>query len=148
MKVYIGADHNGFDMKRTLVEELTRAGYSVVDEGDTKRKPEDDFPQFAARVVLAMKASDDSDPRGILICGSGQGMCMAANRYKGIRASLVWSIEEAHASRNDDDSNVLCLPSRYMDIKQAVMLAEAWLSKPFAGATRFKRRIKELDQLG
>jgi ribose 5-phosphate isomerase B len=148
MKIYIGADHNGFDMKQTLIEELTRAGYSVIDEGDGGTSPDDDFPQFAARTVMALKASDDPDSFGILICGSGQGMCMAANRYKGIRASLVWSLDEAHAARNDDDSNVLCLPARYMDHKQAVHIAEAWLTTPFAGAARFKRRIKELDQLG
>lgn len=148
MKIYIGADHNGFDMKRGLLEELTAAGFSVVDEGDQQLKPEDDFPQFAARVVMAMKASDDESPLGILICGSGQGMCMAANRYKGIRASLVWSIEEARASRNDDDSNVLCLPARYMSVADAIKIAEAWLATPFAGAPRFKRRIKELDKLG
>lgn len=148
MKIYIGADHNGFDMKNELVEKLMAAGYSVVDEGDNALKPEDDFPQFAARVVIAMKSSDDEDARGILICGSGQGMCMAANRYRGIRASLVWSIEEAHASRNDDDSNVLCLPSRYMTVPEALRIAETWLATPFAGAARYKRRIKELDRLG
>ena len=148
MKIYIGADHNGFDMKRDLVESLIGAGYPVVDEGDQKLNPEDDFPEFAARVVAAIKASDDDDPRGILICGSGQGMCMAANRYKGIRASLVWSIEEARASRNDDDSNILCLAARYMSTEQALHMAEVWLATPFAGAPRFKRRIKALDKLG
>ncbi len=148
MKVYIGADHNGFAFKQTLVEELTRAGYAVIDEGDERLKPDDDFPQFAARAIDALKASDDADARAILICGSGQGMCMAANRYKGIRASLVWSAEEARAARNDDDSNVLCLPARYMDGQTAVRLAETWLTTPFAGAARFKRRIRELDQLG
>ena len=148
MKIFIGADHNGFEMKRQLIEQLTVAGYSVVDEGDRALKPEDDFPQFAARTVMAMKISDDPDARGILICGSGQGMCMAANRYKGIRASLVWSAEEAHASRNDDDSNVLCLPARYMSAQEAVKLTEIWLATPFAGAARFRRRIKELDKLG
>jgi ribose 5-phosphate isomerase B len=148
MKVYIGADHNGFEMKRSLLEALMGAGYAVVDEGDREPKPDDDFPEFAARVVAAIKASDDDEPLGILICGSGQGMCMAANRFKGIRASLVWSAEEARASRNDDDSNVLCLPSRYMSIEEAVKLAEIWLSTPFAGAARFKRRIKKLDKLG
>ena len=148
MKIYIGADHNGFDMKRALLEELTRAGYTVVDEGDKERKPEDDFPQFAARTVAALKGSDDAEPRAILICGSGQGMCIAANRYKGIRASLVWNVQEARASRNDDDSNVLCLPARYMGVEEAIHLTEAWLATPFAGAVRFKRRIKELDELG
>ncbi len=148
MKLFIGADHNGFEMKQLLLEELARAGYEVIDAGDKTLKPEDDFPQFAARAIAALKASDDQDARAILICGSGQGMCMAANRFKGIRASLVWDVEEARASRNDDDSNVLCLPARYMTNNEAVKLAEAWLSTAFAGAPRFKRRIKELDQLG
>ena len=148
MKIYIGADHNGYELKRSLLEELMNAGYTVVDEGDQRLKPDDDFPEFASRVIAAMKSSDDDDARGILICGSGQGMCMAANRFKGIRASLVWSSEEAHASRNDDDSNVLCLPSRYITTPDAVHLAEVWLSTPFAGAPRFKRRIKALDKLG
>jgi ribose 5-phosphate isomerase B len=148
MKIYIGADHNGFEMKAKLLEELTRAGYAVVDEGDTALKPEDDFPQFAERTVRAMQASTDKDPRGILICGSGQGMCMAANRFKGIRASLIWNVHEAHAARNDDDSNVLCLPARSISVQEAVKIAESWLETPFAGAARFKRRIHELDQLG
>ncbi|HKU18544.1 MAG TPA: RpiB/LacA/LacB family sugar-phosphate isomerase [Candidatus Saccharimonadales bacterium] len=147
MHIYIGADHNGFEMKRSLLEELTRTGYDVVDTGDETLNPDDDFPQFAARTIAALKASDD-DARAVLICGSGQGMCMAANRYKGVRASLVWNIEEARASRNDDDSNVLCLPARYISIDDAVKLTEVWLATPFAGAARFKRRIKELDQLG
>lgn len=147
MKIFLGADHNGFDMKRKLGEALGRAGYEVVDEGDTERKPDDDFPVFAARVVHAMRAADE-DSRGILICGSGQGMCIAANRFKGIRASLVWDVAEAHAARNDDDSNVLCLPARSLSDAEAIKITEAWLATPFAGAARFKRRIKELDQLG
>lgn len=148
MKIYIGADHNGFELKRDLTEELTRAGYQVVDKGDDKLDPDDDYPQFAARTIAGMKASDDDDPRGILICGSGQGICIAANRFKGIRAALAWNMEEVHASRNDDDCNVLCLPARYIKAAEAVQLAEAWLVAPFAGAPRFKRRIKELDDLG
>jgi ribose 5-phosphate isomerase B len=148
MKIYIGADHNGFEMKRMLTESLIRAGYEVIDEGDSKLDPQDDFPQFAARTVAAMKACDDPDPRGILICGSGQGICIAANRFKGIRAALAWNMEEVHASRNDDDANILCLPARYMSADEALKLTEAWLAIPFAGAARFKRRIKQLDELG
>jgi ribose 5-phosphate isomerase B len=148
MKIYIGADHNGFDMKAKLAEVLTKAGYTVIDEGDQKLQPDDDFPQFAERTIRAMQSSSDHDARGILICGSGQGMCMAANRFKGIRASLIWNTEEAHAARNDDDSNVLCLPARSISDAEAVQIAEAWLAAPFAGAARFKRRIHQLDQLG
>lgn len=148
MKIFIGADHNGFEMKAAMTRQLIDAGYEVIDEGDNQLDPADDFPQYAAKVVAAMKADDSNDPRGILICGSGQGMCIAANRYKGIRASLVWDVEEARASRNDDDCNVLCLPARYMNVEAAIKLASIWLTTPFAGAARFKRRIKALDELG
>lgn len=144
----MGADHNGFEMKAALTQALKRGGFDVVDEGDKQLKPDDDYPIFAARVVHAMRASDDPEPRGILICGSGQGICIAANRFKGIRASLIWDVNEAHAARNDDDCNVLCLPARSIDLQEAVKIAEAWLATPFAGAARFKRRIKELDRLG
>ncbi len=144
----MGADHNGFALKAKLTERLKKAGYTVVDEGDEQLKPEDDFPQFAEKTVRAMQASSDRDARGILICGSGQGMCIAANRFKGIRASLVWDTAEARAGRNDDDSNVLCLPARSMNEEEAVAVTEAWLNTPFAGAPRFKRRIEELDRLG
>lgn len=147
MKVFIAADHNGFDMKAYLAAELTRLGYEVVDEGDKTRKPDDDFPQFAERAVVAMKAEGDPEARGILICGSGQGMCIAANRFKGVRAALVWNEHEARASRNDDDSNILCLPARSIDNKHALSIAQTWLHTPFAAAPRFKRRIKQLDEL-
>lgn len=147
MKIYIGADHNGFELKKELLHALTEAGYKVVDAGDKALRADDDFPQFAERAVRALLADGDPDSRGILICGSGQGMCMAANRFKGIRASLVWDVHEAHAARNDDDSNVLCLPARSLNKTEAIQIAEAWLATPFAGAPRFKRRIQELDNL-
>ena len=72
---------------------------------------------------------------------------MAANRFKGIRASLVWNAEETRAARNDDDANIICLPARYIDENEAVKLVEIWLNTPFAGAARFKRRIREMDEL-
>lgn len=147
MTIYIGADHNGYDMKAALTAVLRQAGHIVHDEGDVEHDPDDDFPQFASKVVQAMKADGGNDVRGILICGSGQGMCMAANRYRGIRASLVWNAHEAHAARNDDDSNVLCLPARSITDAEAAAIAETWLKTAFAAAPRFKRRIAELDQL-
>jgi ribose 5-phosphate isomerase B len=148
MKLYIGADHNGFDYKQRLSELLRQAGHDLVDEGDISRQPDDDFPQFAGRVVSALLADSDTDAKGILVCGSGQGMCMAANRFKGIRAALCWDVEEAKASRNDDDSNILCLSARYTPYEDAEAIVNAWLATPFAGAPRFIRRLKELDQLG
>lgn len=148
MKIYIGADHNGFDFKRQVTDFLRRSGHDVIDEGDDALQPEDDYPQFAGRVISAMLASDEKDPKGILICGSGQGMCIAANRFKGIRACLCLDAREAQMARNDDDCNVLCLPARLMSAHEAEPIITAWLNTPFAGAPRFKRRIKQLDDLG
>jgi ribose 5-phosphate isomerase B len=147
MKIYIGADHNGFELKKQLLVYLSRNHYDVSDEGDITLDPQDDYPQFAARVVAAMKASNDPEPRGLLICGSGQGICIAANRFKGIRASVCTDAEEAKAGRNDDDTNILCLPSRIVSTDQAEHILHTWLATGFAGAPRFKRRIAELDQL-
>ena len=148
MKIFVGADHNGFQLKGSLVSHLVKLGYEVDDEGDTKLDPNDDFPIFAARVVNKM-LSDSDESRGILICGSGQGMAMAANRHKGIRAAVIWDKAEARDARNDDDSNVLALPARLLsdDPKRAYDIVETWLTTPFERATRFVRRIKEMDDL-
>ena len=88
MKVCIGADHNGFYLRNALIKYLNKAGYDVADDGNAKLDPQDDFPIITSRVVNDVLASDDDDPRGIFICGSGQGMCMAANRHRGIRACM------------------------------------------------------------
>ncbi len=146
MKIHLGADHNGFERKRELTEYLQRSGYEVVDASNEQLDPEDDFPQFASRVVNAMRA-EGSEARGILLCGSGQGICMAANRFKGIRAALASDQEDARSARNDDDSNVLCLSARYLDFDTTIGIVHTWLMTPFAGATRFKRRITQLDEL-
>jgi ribose 5-phosphate isomerase B len=147
MKIYIGADHNGFEMKAALERILRHSGHEVVDAGDVKRDPDDDFPQFAGRAVSQLLGDKDPEAKAILICGSGQGMCMAANRFKGIRASLCWNLTEARASRNDDDSNVLCLSAKSLDADKAQAIVSTWLNTPFAGAPRYKRRIKQMDNL-
>lgn len=147
MKIYIGSDHNGYQYKQDLAAALRNGGHEVVDDGNVAIDPNDDFPQFASKVVNDLLVDTDPDAKGLLICGSGQGMSMAANRFKGIRASLCWNLEEARASRNDDDSNVLCLSSRYLSIDEAQAIVSTFLQTPFAGAPRFTRRIQELDQL-
>lgn len=147
MKVYIGADHNGFELKKRLLAYLQRNGYEVSDEGDLTHNPDDDYPLFAAKVVASMRASLDQEPRGILICGSGQGICIAANRFKGIRAAVCHDVEDARAGRNDDDTNILCLPARLLDGAAAEAVVQTWLQTGFAGASRYKRRIAQLDQL-
>lgn len=147
MKIYIGSDHNGFELRNSLLEYLKRAGYDVVNDGDAKLDPADDFPVFAQQVVKDILSSEDKDPRGILICGSGQGMCMAANRFKGIRALLGYDTASVRSARNDDDANILCLPADVLERDKANLLVEMFLNTPFAGAPRFVRRIKEMDQI-
>lgn len=147
MKVYLGADHNGFEYKNNLAKALQLAGHEVVDEGDESLDANDDYPQFASKVASALLADTDPEARGILVCGSGQGMCIAANRFKGIRAALCWNQAEARAARNDDDCNVLCLSSRYTSLDEAGSIMAAFLATPFADAPRFKRRIEQLDEL-
>jgi len=147
MKIYIGADHNGYDYKQEIADFLRRSGHEVVDDGDIRLQPEDDFPLFAGKVAHSLLADGDKQARGVLICGSGQGMCMAANRFKGIRASLCWNLDEARSSRNDDDSNVLCLSASQLDLPTAQAIITTWLETPFAGAERFIRRLKQLDEL-
>lgn len=146
MKIYVGADHNGYALKSKLIGYLKRAGYDTVDNGDDHLDPDDDYPQFAGRTVATLLGSEDSQPMGILLCGSGQGMCMAANRFRGIRACLGYDRESVRASRNDDDANVLCLPARHIVDKDAFVLVETFLNTPFAAAARFQRRIKEMDE--
>ena len=148
MKLFIGADHNGYDLKATLKDYLERGGYEVVDEGDQEKHPDDDFPQFAAAVVHAMAADQSGDVRGILITSGGQGMAMAANRFKGVRACVGWNQDTVRDARNDNDANVICLPAHSLDFEAVVGILQAWLMTPFCGAPRYKRRIEMLDELG
>jgi ribose 5-phosphate isomerase B len=148
MKIFIGADHNGYEYKAQLAKALEMAGHEVIDAGDATIDPNDDYPQFASKVVAELLNSGDKEARGVLICGSGQGMCMAANRFKGIRAALCWNLNEARAARNDDDANILCLSSRYLSLDEAGSIMATFLATPFAGAPRYTRRIEQLDQLG
>jgi len=146
MRIFVRADHQGFYLRNSLTKYLKNAGYDVSDDGGEKLDPGDDFPVFSQKVVNDVLSSDDPDPRGILICGSGQGMCMAANRFNGVRAALGFDKESVRSSRNEDNSNILCLPARLLEKDEANVLVEIWLNTPFSGAPRYKRRLSEIDQ--
>lgn len=150
MKIYLGADHQGFHLKEKVLAYLSKHGYDAEDIGDKQLDPDDDFPVFAQAAALKVLGSDDDDPRAILICGGGQGMAMAANRFKGIRASVIWDAFEAKMTRNDNDSNVLSLPSRILDTDDEQVwqgIIETWLNTPYADAPRYRRRNSEIDEL-
>jgi len=150
MKIFLGSDHNGYHLKEKVFAYLAKRNYSVEDVGDTTLDPQDDFPEFAQAAALKVIGEEQDDARAILLCGGGQGMAMAANRFHGIRASVIWDAYEAKMTRNDNDSNILCLPSRIFDeaddgVWQGIV--ETWLNTPFASAQRFKRRNAQLDEL-
>lgn len=146
MEIYIGADHNGFELRNELILYLQRSGYTVHDDGNDTRDPQDDYPVFAKRVVNDMLATGDPEVRGILICGSGQGIMIAANRHKGIRACLGYDIDSVKAARNDDDCNVLALPAKVLQDGQTEVIVEAFLNTPFENTERYVRRIQEMDE--
>lgn len=150
MKIFLGADHQGYVLKEKMFAWLVKHNYDVEDVGDTELDPDDDFPQFAQAAALKVIGEDErTDPRAILICGGGQGMAMSANRFHGIRASVIWDSYEAKMTRNDNDSNVLCLPARVLDDDLELWkdIVTTWLETPFAAAPRFIRRNKEMDEL-
>lgn len=150
MKIYIGSDHQGFSLKEEVFAYLAKHNYDVEDVGGETLDPTDDFPEFAQAAALKIIGSDDKDPRGILICGGGQGMAIAANRFRGIRATVIWDAYEAKMARNDNDSNVLCLPARILKDEDDACwqgIVETWLNTPFASAVRYKRRNMQIDEM-
>jgi ribose 5-phosphate isomerase B len=150
MKIFVGADHKGFELKTAVIKYLNTVGYKAIDVGDKEFSPDDDFPVFATAAVNKVLCADSNEEaRAVLICGSGQGMVMAANRHRGIRAGLGWSSEAARGIRNDEDSNVLALPAQIFEgnNKKAFEVIDTWLNTPFAGAARYIRRLNELDNL-
>lgn len=136
-------------MKEAVRVYLGARGYDVEDVSGKELDPNDDFPEFAHTAAHKVLADPVNDSRAILICGGGQGMCMAANRFRGIRASVIWDAYEAKMTRNDNDSNVLCLPSRVLAADEAEWkdIIDTWLTTPFADAARYKRRNAQIDEL-
>lgn len=149
MKIYLGSDHGGYHLKEKVFAYLSKRGYDVSDVGGATLDPHDDFPEFAQAAALKIIGDEDNDARAILLCTGGQGMAMAANRFRGIRASVIWDDYEAKMTRNDNDSNVLCLPARVLenDEHEWKKIVDTWLDTPFAGAERYKRRNRQIDEL-
>lgn len=146
MKIYIGTDHNGYKDKEQIIRYLKDLGHEVIDDGNEQSDPADDFPLYASKVVKDVLINPDGS-RGILLCGSGQGMCMAANRYKGIRACLCRDENDAHSARYEDDANVLCLSADNTSWPYIEKILITWLNTIFSNEPRYVRRVKELDNL-
>lgn len=149
MKVYVGSDHQGFELKHKLFAYLSQHGYDTEDVGNQTLDPNDDYPQFAQMAALKLLGDEDSEAKAILVCGGGQGMAIAANRFRGIRAAVVGDAHEAKMSRLDNDANVLALSAQQFERDEEVVygIVETWLNTKFSGAARHQRRIKEIDEI-
>ena len=146
MVIYIGADHRGFELKGKIKDFLKSRGYSLADMGDDKYDESNDYPLFAIRVAKQVSQEFET-ARGILICGSGVGVSVVANKFLHIRAALVATPDQAFDSRNEDDANVLALGANYLDEETAKKIVLTWLETPFAGDERFQRRLEEISRL-
>jgi ribose 5-phosphate isomerase B len=138
----IASDHAGVEMKNVLVGELRKLGYQPDDLGAKDPDKPDDYPDYAH--PLAKEISDGEAKRGILLCGSGVGMDIVANRYHGVRAALAWEPVIGELSRKHNDSNVLVLPARFLSNEQGVEIMKAWLDAKFEGG-RHERRVKKIE---
>lgn len=142
-KVYIAADHRGVGLKLYLIEMLSAAGYNVVNLGTDDLNTSVDYPDVAATLADAML--DDSHSRGIIICGTGAGVMIAANRYRHIRASRCDNPSQARDDRYHDDTNVLALAADDIDIEVAFLCAQAFLESPFDDCERRVRRVEKIS---
>jgi len=142
-RIYVGADHAGYALKQTLVDELKRLGYEPVDVGPAVCDPADDYPDYAKPVAEAISRGEAR--RGVLTCGTGLGMAFVANRLPRVRAAVVWSSEVAELSRQNNDANILVLPSRFVSDQEALDILHRFLDTPFEGG-RHQRRLEEIDR--
>lgn len=144
MIVAVGADHGGFILKTNIVEFLKMLGHEVHDLGAFSEKPSDypDYARVVSQEILSKKAV-----RGILICGSGVGICVAANKFPGIRAAICHDTFSAHQGIEDDNINVLCLGARVVGTELAKDIVKTWLSSSFSGAERHRQRLKKVQEI-
>jgi len=145
MKVGLGADHGGFEMKQQLAKLLTTAGHDVVDFGNTTYNVNDDYPDFV--IPLAQAVANGKVQRGVLVCGSGVGASVAANKVLGARAALCHDDFSARQGVEDDDLNILCFGGRTMGVAVAWDCTKNFLGATFSGADRHRRRLAKVAQL-
>jgi ribose 5-phosphate isomerase B len=140
VQIYLGADHAGFEMKEAIREYLSAKSFEVKDLG-TYSSESVDYPDFAHQVASKVEAENESV--GFLFCGSANGVCITANKHKGIRAALAWNIEIAELARQHNNANILCIPARYVSIDTAENMVKRFLNTAFEGG-RHQRRVEKI----
>lgn len=141
--ILLVADHAGFELKEKVKKFLEERGEKYEDLGNTAFDANDDYPDFIH--PLAKRVSKNPRLKGILFCGSGQGMAIVANRYPKVRAAVCWDKESAKETRKDNDSNVLSIPARMIDETTALETIKIWLEASFSGEERHSRRIRKIE---
>jgi ribose 5-phosphate isomerase B len=146
-KIILGSDHAGFELKEEIKKFLVEEGYDVDDQGADSLNAGDDYPKFIYKA--AKKVAETPDSKGIIFGGSGQGEAITANKIKGIRAALYYgnNLDIVKLSRTHNDANILSLGARFLNKKEAVVAVKLWLSIPFSGEERHKRRVKQISKI-
>ena len=142
MRVVVGADHGGLVLKGAIVAALRGAGHEVDDVGAHRLDPYDDYPDYA--LLLATRVASGQAGRGVLVCGSGVGACVAANKVRGVRAALAHDTYSAHQGVEHDDANVLCLGARVVGEELALELVRTFVAARFSGEERHRRRLAKI----
>ena len=144
MRVYLGSDHAGFELKAQLLRHLTETGHEPVDCGPAEYDAEDDYPPYCFAAAEAVR--DDPGSLGVVIGGSGNGEQIAANKVRGIRCGLAWSVETATLAREHNDAQVVAIGARMHSVEEAASFVDAFLATPFSGGERHTRRIGMLRE--
>ena len=144
-RIGVAADHGGFDLKQHLVAKLRAAGCHVTDFGDSRSQTDDDYPDFVVPLARAVARGEVS--RGVAVCGSGVGACIAANKVAGVRACLIHEAFSAHQGVEDDDLNIICLGGLVVGHALAWELVQTFLAARFSGAERHRRRLAKVAEL-
>lgn len=153
MKIYLGADHGGYELKEKIKAWLTSAKYDYHDVGAHALEPGDDYPMYALLVAQAVGANDDPGlpwvkrDKGILFCRSAAGMAMAANKVPGVRAAAAFDAAGVKFNREHDDVNVLCVSGNWVQEQAALEIAQVWLETEFSGAQRHARRLAQISEI-
>src|SRR5262245_14542803 len=144
MRVYLGCDHAGFELKQDLAQRIVAAGHDVQDFGAMELDPSDDYPPYCLRAASAVVAEPGS--LGVVIGGSGNGEQIAANKVPGVRAALAWNLDTARLGRQHNDANVVAIGARQHSVDQAIELVDAFVAEPFSQDPRHQRRIDLLAE--
>ncbi|MAF20424.1 MAG: ribose 5-phosphate isomerase B [Parcubacteria group bacterium] len=142
--IYLGADHAGWHLKEELKKYLKELGYEYEDLGNQELDSQDDYPDFA--VAVAKKVAG-TEHQGILVCATGLGMCLAANKVKGVRAAVAWDEFTALQSKEHNNVNILCLAGKVLDVETAKKIVRNWLETEFTGGQRHLRRLNKIKEL-